>query len=588
MSKQLSKSEERAIALMGPFLFYAFFWGFGWAFFVLAITLALYFRTGSATFALTFLALFSLLLKTSTYTRVPDIFIALISAVIATIIFNRSKKPSMGRKRQIYAFGLLILVTSTLMSLFDAIFIKPLPTSETMTVIATPSKRIGLALSGGGYRAALMHAGVLDALSHFQIPISSIASVSGGSITAAFYERGGEPKQLVEAIISGRFNLYRKLIDIQYIPGFAFILPGEFRLRAQASVLDDSFRSQTFAPSGNARVHLMLIATDLETGSAIGITRNGYFTRRLAIPLHPAQLYVNEPSLTSTPEVFHDYLTKNSTWTTTTKDQWPSNVSTSLLIATSGAFPGAFEPMSSPNYDLVDGGVTDNSGMTLLLDADFFARHCETSANTPLQNWTEDLVISSDASQSYNSSDTTFSVIGAAERAIDTAYTRVSLRPIYLEFNISSPPGILLTPNTLLRWEPNTQHNYPNLQLVWTALTLLTENQRRDIASMLTREPDVTDSTRLAAQEFLNIEHEDPEQHLSSLRDALYMYELPEDLDTFYQSPTLSSNYSKVDAHRLYRLGWLLVALNLSAIQNALKSHLPDAQKTPELCPQLR
>ena len=50
-------------------------------------------------------------------------------------------------------------------------------------------KKIGLALSGGGYRAAAYHIGTLRALNKLDIldKVDVISSVSGGSITAAYY-----------------------------------------------------------------------------------------------------------------------------------------------------------------------------------------------------------------------------------------------------------------------------------------------------------------------------------------------------------------------------------------------------------------
>ena len=50
-------------------------------------------------------------------------------------------------------------------------------------------KKIGLALSGGGYRAAAYHIGTLRALHQLGIldKVDVISSVSGGSITAAYY-----------------------------------------------------------------------------------------------------------------------------------------------------------------------------------------------------------------------------------------------------------------------------------------------------------------------------------------------------------------------------------------------------------------
>ena len=53
----------------------------------------------------------------------------------------------------------------------------------------TTRKKIGLALSGGGYRAAAYHIGTLRALHRLGIlnKVDVISSVSGGSITAAYY-----------------------------------------------------------------------------------------------------------------------------------------------------------------------------------------------------------------------------------------------------------------------------------------------------------------------------------------------------------------------------------------------------------------
>ena len=49
--------------------------------------------------------------------------------------------------------------------------------------------KIGLALSGGGYRAAAYHIGTLRALHKLKIleKVDVISSVSGGSITSAYY-----------------------------------------------------------------------------------------------------------------------------------------------------------------------------------------------------------------------------------------------------------------------------------------------------------------------------------------------------------------------------------------------------------------
>ena len=68
--------------------------------------------------------------------------------------------------------------------------------------------KIGLALSGGGYRAAAYHIGTMRALHKLGIlnEVDIISSVSGGSITAAYYvlnkHKGYEQfeKELIEKL----------------------------------------------------------------------------------------------------------------------------------------------------------------------------------------------------------------------------------------------------------------------------------------------------------------------------------------------------------------------------------------------------
>src|SRR5437763_5968466 len=59
------------------------------------------------------------------------------------------------------------------------------------TTPTAPAKkfRIGLALSGGGFRAAIFHLGVIRRLEELGImkDVDAISSVSGGSIIAAYY-----------------------------------------------------------------------------------------------------------------------------------------------------------------------------------------------------------------------------------------------------------------------------------------------------------------------------------------------------------------------------------------------------------------
>lgn len=100
------------------------------------------------------------------------------------------------------------------------------------------NKRIGLALSGGGYRAAAYHIGTLRALHKLGIleNVDVISSVSGGSITAAYYalnkEKGYEEFER-DFIASLKHNvLWLAVIEILLAFGiailFAYITPCGF------------------------------------------------------------------------------------------------------------------------------------------------------------------------------------------------------------------------------------------------------------------------------------------------------------------------------------------------------------------------
>ena len=120
------------------------------------------------------------------------------------------------RWRHLYTFSIWILLTWILVSIAD-IYFGPTWMTPAKTLATDPARfsrityqtspatgankpptptkspqRLGVALSGGGFRAALMHAGVLASLEELQIPIAGLATVSGGSIIGGFYVLGGK------------------------------------------------------------------------------------------------------------------------------------------------------------------------------------------------------------------------------------------------------------------------------------------------------------------------------------------------------------------------------------------------------------
>jgi len=77
------------------------------------------------------------------------------------------------------------------------IWLRPTSTFKPRSSASSDSNRlpsrVAVSLSGGGYRAALFHAGVLNELDQLGVRIQAVSSVSGGSIIGSFYAVGGRP-----------------------------------------------------------------------------------------------------------------------------------------------------------------------------------------------------------------------------------------------------------------------------------------------------------------------------------------------------------------------------------------------------------
>lgn len=75
------------------------------------------------------------------------------------------------------------------------------------------SRSLALTLSGGGYRAALTHAGGLWALDQAAIPIRLLSTVSGGSIVGTAYALGWRPEEFIESLCGHRPGLRLTMLN---------------------------------------------------------------------------------------------------------------------------------------------------------------------------------------------------------------------------------------------------------------------------------------------------------------------------------------------------------------------------------------
>lgn len=94
---------------------------------------------------------------------------------------------------------------------------------------ATPSRKLGLALGGGGARG-FAHIGVLKVLERAGIPIYCIAGTSMGSIVGAAYAAGMAPADLEREAL--KFSHRRHLVRLADVGSFGRGLLGGKRVRA--------------------------------------------------------------------------------------------------------------------------------------------------------------------------------------------------------------------------------------------------------------------------------------------------------------------------------------------------------------------
>jgi len=287
------------------------------------------------------------------------------------------------KRRQPRARPALVALTAWLLiSLLDPLRERALPrqperfaASVTRSALADelgapwPKQRIGLALSGGGFRAAVYHAGVLQQLEELGVRPTNLSVVSGGAIIGSFYAAGGHPRDFAAAVAAGKFNLRRRLALIQNtirLP-FPFTVPvlGRLapfyeysRLDTQAEIIHSLLLGDTSTKLCPACPRLLVNATDLRYATLVGMLDEGIVFQR---PPGWEELYRDGTTLS-----------------------WSKPVSLAERVAISGAFPGAFparrarisiaqgRPVEAqaPRVDrelvLADGGVADNSGIRLL------------------------------------------------------------------------------------------------------------------------------------------------------------------------------------------------------------------------------
>ncbi len=281
--------------------------------------------------------------------------------------------------------------------------------------------RIGLALSGGGYRAAVFHAGVLQALEELGLAPSNLSTVSGGSIIGSYYSLGGDPAAFADAVSSGHFDLKRHLLSIHNalrlpfparVPGTDTELLPFYRfdrLDVQTRFLRRNLLPQR-SPRGS-EPHLMIATTDLTYGFQIGLLPDGILA--LGGPAD-VDVYRGDAFRARRP------------------------LDLSERVALSGAFPGAFparpwevevRPLrgtgkGSRELVLVDGGVRDNLGLELLRTARASTVEpgfVEVSDHRLPAHWKVDVLLASDGGAAFGVLEDAGSLLTQISRTVEVS-----------------------------------------------------------------------------------------------------------------------------------------------------------------------
>lgn len=202
----------------------------------------------------------------------------------------------------------------------------------------------GLALAGGGTRGAA-HAGVLLALKEENLLPDYIAGTSAGSIAAGCFASGMEPEDLCEMVrYLSKFGMDYLDPDIK---GLLLLVP-QFLFHKKAS-LDGLLRGSRLARyfatiTKNQTIEaisfpLLIPSVDLITGDTICFT-NIKNKNRIRRPKSSAG-----------------------------ELKWEYRGKLGDIMMASSSVPGVFRPMKMGGFCLVDGGVTNNLPVDLLIEA---------------------------------------------------------------------------------------------------------------------------------------------------------------------------------------------------------------------------
>ncbi len=268
-----------------------------------------------------------------------------------------------------------------------------------------------MALSGGGYRAAMFHLGTLSYLHHLKLDngdtfldsINTISTISGGTITGLWYMLQYANANVNKSSFS---ELYDKLCNNDVVtPALRNML-----LTNSRSLIKEMIESYDRVFFENARFDT--IQNIIDSGHIHHFSANGTdFSSGYAFRFQASRKIVNID-------------TRHSRGVIGNKEHrvpWPiaGKIKLSEILAVSSCFPGGFEPLYFPvdfefmtdesvqsytktlttEIPLMDGGIVDNQGIEPILLANTQMQYDDERTNGDKNFPCHDLIIVSDVSR---------------------------------------------------------------------------------------------------------------------------------------------------------------------------------------------
>ena len=232
--------------------------------------------------------------------------------------------------------------------------------------------KIGLALSGGGFRASLFHLGVIRRLEELGVMknVAAISSVSGGSIIAAYYliEMERRLRERRAEVESGTLTIdqVRQQLCAEITSDFCSALDHNLRTRALV-----------FAPFYHPLHWYKSLSPGQSRSDLIQLEYDRWFYHDVTLSQLPVATPENERA--NNPLLAGPRLILNTTSLMTGERVGFSRVPISgidelktvnknvlplaRVVGASSCVPGLFPPVSISGDLLVDGGVSDNQGI---------------------------------------------------------------------------------------------------------------------------------------------------------------------------------------------------------------------------------